>query len=102
VSAKLKPDQRAVSAAPKRLPAQLLTKIEIRDQGQGRQLVFSGDRGEVASIGLDAVQLHWFVGRLATHSHNAGWGNPIPVPGWLEPSTSTGPVPGQHPARSVH
>lgn len=95
-------DRPAVSAAPQRLPTRLLTKIGIRDQAQGRQLLFSDASGEVASISLDAAQLHWFVGRLATHSRSAGWGNPIPVPGWLEPNASAEPAPGQSTARSVH
>ena len=95
-------DRPAVSAAPKQLPTRLLTSIEIRDQGTGRLLKFSDVNGEVASIALDAAQVHWFVGRLATHSRSAGWGNPIPVPGWLEPNASAEPAPGQSTARSVH
>jgi hypothetical protein len=92
----------AVSPAPQRLPTRLLTTIEIRDQGQGRQLVFSDTQGEIASIALDAAQLHWFVGRLATHSRNAGWDKPIPVPGWLEQNTNAEPTVSQQPSRSVH
>jgi hypothetical protein len=95
-------DRPAVSAAPQRLPTRLLTKIGIRDQAQGRQLLFSDARGEVASIALDAAQLHWFVGRLATHSRKAGWGNPVPVPAWLEQNPSPEPASGQQAGRSLH
>lgn len=91
----------ALSAAPKQRPTRLLTSIEIRDQGAGRLLIFSDANGEIASIALDAAQVHWFVGRLATHSRSAGWGNPIPVPGWLEPNTNAEPAP-QQTGRSLH
>ncbi len=95
-------DRPDLGAALKRLPTRLLTSIEIRDQGLTRLLVFGDASGEVASIAFDAAQIHWFVGRLATHSHNAGWGNPMPIPGWLDQSAGAKGVVGQDTFRSIH
>jgi hypothetical protein len=51
-------DRPALSAEPKQRPTRLLTSIEIRDQGAGSLLKFSDANGEVASIALDAAQVH--------------------------------------------
>ena len=91
-----------VSESPERLPTRLLTQIEISDRPQGRLLIFKDASGEIARMALDAAQLHWFVGRLATHSRTAGWGNPIPVPGWLDSNASAEPASGKSTGRSVH
>lgn len=94
-------DRPVFRAAPKRLPACLLTRIDIRDLGTRRLFKFSDVSGEVASVTLDPAQLHWFVARLATHCRSAGWGNPMPVPAWLDQNVDTTPS-SQPRARLVH
>ena len=95
-------DRVVVTESPERLPTRLLTQIDISERPQGRLLIFKDASGEIARMALDAAQLHWFVGRLATHSRTAGWGNPIPVPGWLDPNANADPAPGKATGRSVH
>jgi hypothetical protein len=95
-------DRVVVTESPERLPTRLLTQIEISERPQGRLLIFKDAAGEIARMALDTAQLHWFVGRLATHSRTAGWGNPIPVPGWLDANASADPAPGKSTGRSVH
>lgn len=96
-------DQRVVSAAVERpLTRRLLTKIQIRDKSDRHQMIFSDAGGQVASIVLDAAQVHWLVGRLCLHSRKAGWGTPIPTPSWLEQNANTELVPGHNSARLLH
>lgn len=88
--------------APQRLPSRLLTQIDIRDDPSGRILVFFETASPIAQLALDARQLHWFVGRLATHSRIAGWGGPVPVPEWLDQTAATEFAAGQAKTHSVH
>lgn len=74
--------------APRRLSSRLITQIDIRAEAPGRVLVFSDSKGPIAQFPLDARQLHWFVGRLVSHSRAAGWGDPVPVPAWLDQAGS--------------
>jgi len=69
------------------LPAALVREINLHPTRNGRILVFRAEPArELARLALDDAQLHWFVGRMTTHAQKAGWGKPIPVPGWLEPA----------------
>jgi len=74
----------AKSMAPaQRLPSRLLTQIDLETRSDSHTLRFSDTAGFIAELSLDARQLHWFVGRLATHCQAAGWGQAVPVPDWL-------------------
>lgn len=69
------------------LPVALVREINLHPTRNGRILVFRAEpKRELARLALDNAQLHWFVGRITTHAQKAGWGKPIPVPGWLEPA----------------
>jgi hypothetical protein len=82
------PDHSSTQLSHKRLPDRLLSKIDINNELPKRNLIFSDLHGPIASLVLDARQLHWFIGRLASHCRSAGWGDPVPTPEWLDPSTS--------------
>jgi hypothetical protein len=84
------------------LTRRLLTKIQVRDKSGRHQMIFSDASGEVASIVLDAAQVHWLVGRLCTHSRKAGWGSPIPTPSWLEQNAKSELVQGHSAPRLLH
>ena len=82
--------QPSPKAALQRLPSRLLTKIDINSDANGYLLSFSDPDGQIASLGLDARQLHWFVSRLASNSQAAGWGQAIPAPDWLTGAAEPG------------
>ncbi len=92
----------SMTSAPRRLPDCLLTQIDIHTDPGGRTLIFCDTEGQVARLTLDARQLHWLIGRLATHSRNAGWGDAIPMPDWLDQDAIAEFAANQAKTQSVH
>ena len=89
-----------VSRAPK--PACLVTKIELQDTAAGRLIVFHDLHAAAGRLMVDPAQQHWLVGRLAVHARRAGWGDPLPLPAWLEQSVAEREPTGARGVRSFH